>query len=365
MTHDRDPSDWLNEEKQRLSPTLELARLKLRALRHRGLVVVMTLGMAAALTVRTSRKPGSYQATVTFNLSEEHLDVGVAPETKAQLSEYIFGGIFTRPRCLELIKTHGLEPDKVTNDANWAIEAMRDRIDIDVSRNYFLEGSSDTRTARVAITYTDKTPEKAVVVARDLARLVREHETATRYAQATAALERANRRVEDLKRELRAAQDRMIQFRAPNQRTSPSSPVLRNSMEKARRLSEILRGTEAAQVAAALRASLEKQGLAMRFEQVDFEPPATHTSDWRVTAFKGTVLFFMFLPLVGLGVGAADNRVYDLDDVKRLGMEALGHVPPFHGMRVGSLDQRLLETRAGPPGRSVIPATEGPGPHVP
>ena len=39
-------------------------------------------------------------------------------------------------------------------------------------------------------------------------------------------------------------------------------------------------------------------------------------------------------------LGAFDSRVHDTDDVERLGLPVLGHVPGFAGDHVGSLEAR-------------------------
>jgi hypothetical protein len=55
----------------------------------------------------------------------------------------------------------------------------------------------------------------------------------------------------------------------------------------------------------------------------------------------GLVSFFVGLPLVGLGVGAFDRRIYDADDVRRLGMMTIGTVRGFEGDNAGALVARL------------------------
>ncbi len=62
---------------------------------------------------------------------------------------------------------------------------------------------------------------------------------------------------------------------------------------------------------------------------------------------RGFVLI-MVLVVVGLGsllgsallFGAFDSRLHDLDDLTRLGIPVLGHVPGFPGDHVGSLETR-------------------------
>ena len=60
------------------------------------------------------------------------------------------------------------------------------------------------------------------------------------------------------------------------------------------------------------------------------------------------MVLVMILLVVGTGalvgsalfLGAFDSRVHDTDDVARLGLPVLGHVPGFPGDQVGSLRSR-------------------------
>lgn len=62
-------------------------------------------------------------------------------------------------------------------------------------------------------------------------------------------------------------------------------------------------------------------------------------------ALVGAVAFVLALPLCGLGVGAFDRRIYELDDVRRLGMPTLGAVRSFDGDNTGALVSRLARDR--------------------
>ena len=59
----------------------------------------------------------------------------------------------------------------------------------------------------------------------------------------------------------------------------------------------------------------------------------------------GALAFLVALPLCAAGVGAFDPRVYDLDDVQRLGVSTLGAVRRFDGDNAGALAVRLSRGR--------------------
>ncbi|MBW2536689.1 MAG: hypothetical protein JRI55_34710 [Deltaproteobacteria bacterium] len=52
-------------------------------------------------------------------------------------------------------------------------------------------------------------------------------------------------------------------------------------------------------------------------------------------------MFFALWPIMGVGVGAFDSRIHDLDDVRHLRLKPLGHVPPFAGDDFGSVEERV------------------------
>jgi hypothetical protein len=56
----------------------------------------------------------------------------------------------------------------------------------------------------------------------------------------------------------------------------------------------------------------------------------------------------IFLPLAGIVIGAFDARVHDLDDVGRLDLTVLGHIPEFPGDSVGALRDRGVRLRRVP-----------------
>ncbi len=97
-----------------------------------------------------------------------------------------------------------------------------------------------------------------------------------------------------------------------------------------------------------LRVSMEQHQLGTRFEVIESPTPArVKTNRPQRLAVYGVVLFILLLPLVAMGVGAYDSRVYDSADLRRLGVEPLGHVPAFPGDEVGSLDARLRRAPKG------------------
>ncbi|HEY2744666.1 MAG TPA: hypothetical protein VGL86_08585 [Polyangia bacterium] len=67
-----------------------------------------------------------------------------------------------------------------------------------------------------------------------------------------------------------------------------------------------------------------------------------------VAVLAGVFGFLLALPLCAVAVGAFDPRVYDLDDVSRLGMATVGAIRRFEGDNAGALVARLGHARISP-----------------
>jgi hypothetical protein len=91
-----------------------------------------------------------------------------------------------------------------------------------------------------------------------------------------------------------------------------------------------------------LRNQVEGRELGLRFEIIDpGRVPKVVIADSTRLALLGCIAFLFLLPVAGTGIAAYDLRIYDADDLKRLGLRPFGHVPPFRGYRQGTLCDRL------------------------
>jgi len=85
---------------------------------------------------------------------------------------------------------------------------------------------------------------------------------------------------------------------------------------------------------------LTAAGLGMRIDLVEERRPDRPEHSWLALALTLLVIGTGALAGSALFLGAFDSRVHDTDDVARLGLPVLGHVPGFPGDRVGSLRSR-------------------------
>jgi capsular polysaccharide biosynthesis protein len=95
-----------------------------------------------------------------------------------------------------------------------------------------------------------------------------------------------------------------------------------------------------------LRLAMESSHINLVYQIVDERPPPPpeQGKEFRL-AMVGLACFLIFLPLCAVAVGAFDSRIHDPEDVQRLGLEVVGHVPRFPGFGVGSLRGRRAAER--------------------
>jgi hypothetical protein len=345
--------EWMREEPSWARARQELGRLKRRALARPLLVLFLGALLASAAGVRTWRKKPKFDASVTFLLKERRGTDGrmAPPPPKAQLRQYVFDGIFTRRNSLRLIKKFKLFPSKMALDQNWAIEEMRDHVDVSVYQNQFLipDNEMQERTARIRITYTAPSARLALNVVRELGKMLRGHEEKVRKAAAAAAVKLVRhsitltaRKIDDLASARTAAE----LIAGSKTATAGQKAVAQQKVRQLRAIIDRLRDRLASENTRLARtrviASREKKSMGIRFELVDWgrmAPPRLKRG------FKGAIVaaivFIFGVPIVGLLIGTLDRRIYRDEDVERLGIVSLGLVPRYPGHQIGSFDQRI------------------------
>ena len=276
-----------------------------------------------------------------------------APVTVEQLRDYVASVLLPDDKLLALIKKRDLYKIRATMGDEFAITELREQIEIQVWKNSFVYYDEDLanpeHSARIGITVADTDPDRAVQIARALAAIVLE--TSTEHQRAvTSALAKdvkalrdgLARRLDELARrarvqrvtELVAAQRARRHLGAQPRITVAIGEIEHQQTKLELEQDNVLesRDSVADKIAAA--------GLDMTVAIVEEHRPERNEH-------RGFVLA-MVLVVVGLGsllgsaliFGAFDSRLHDLDDLTRLGIPVLGHVPGFPGDHVGSLETR-------------------------
>ncbi|HUH05903.1 MAG TPA: hypothetical protein VML75_28130 [Kofleriaceae bacterium] len=346
-------TDWIEAERSSHSFVRELQRLKRRAkARPIGFVLLAAL-LASAVVYKRSRRPETYKARVVMVVTEGELSTDRTPLPRKELRDYVTALSFTRARLLSVVEEHDLYPARAVRGDDYAAAAMRSNLKVEVYRNYFANDrgfETARRSARIGIIFRDSNPERATRVARRVAELIAETESRRREQSSSDAVDqsraissRARTAMEERRTQLTEALLARDRARTANERLREAElsleiERLEQQLEADRTL---VRLTEADVRDIELRAALDTSRLGLSFEVADeHAPEARDPNAWLVLAALGVVSFVFLLPLCAIGVGAFDSRVHDLEDVERLGLDVVGHVPGFRGDRVGSLDRR-------------------------
>jgi len=348
--------DWVDDEPGWAEARRQLASIY-RRVRARWLRTVIFAVLATALAFAyQARKQPLFPASVVIRVVEANFDPNTAPPTSYQLTEYFSQVALSRQVLRSLIDEYDLYPEEQGIDPNLALEVMREDIELYVIRNYFAQqrySEDPPRTARVVITYTGRDPDKALAVARHMGRVVAEDQTQSRRTAARAAADSMAATVAELRGRLERAraEEAELQLRvaeAPPGHASSELVRLRSVMHSIAQLRRELDQAESRRTGYELREQLEDSEMGLRFELVDPGRPAeVLLSRGQELTLTGLLAFLFLLPMVVVAVGSFDGRIYDADNLRRLGLEPFGHIPSFPGHRVGSLDSRrkALDTR--------------------
>lgn len=358
-----EPDDWVADE-PRVSQVLvaELQRFKNRMKVHPIPVLLLALLMSAGAVFMFARKPGMYTARVILRISEGGLSEyrgSVLP--RSELKDYIYGfALSDKTLREEIIDKHKLfQREMKLFGADGAIGELRDGLSIDVFHNFFhynKNHESTPRSMRLAIVYMHEDADFAYKLAVLLADLVVKVESGkrlqeVRFAAANAkevlaAVEQAQaerrQQIAALMTKIGDAELAGDGVAAAMARVEIAS-LAQAERREAQNLENMQREVE--QIENSRR--LEESNMGMVFElagrvrPVNRPPPGPF-----VLGLVGLVCFFIFVPVCAIGLGTLDSRIHELEDVRRLSMPALGHIPPFEGDRTSSLRKRgALEPR--------------------
>lgn len=352
MKHD---DGWYeSEQPTRIGIVEELRRIALR-FRVRPLPVLLLAGLVTAgITYRFVHKPKIYEADVTLALTEGSEFSGKNAIPFDQLREYVTSVLMPDAKLAKLIEERNLHRLRNRLGMQWAVGELRDQIEVAIWKNSFVyyaeEDAQARKSARIGLTVLDGNPELALMIARDLAAIVvQTHEEQRRIVSAALAdqvwrlRESTNEKLRQLATEISVTQTALVTATRDGNTGlagilySEVAALAREEHDARDQLNLIARSPEAAadRITAA--------GLGTRIELVEERRPDR-------TEQAGLVLA-MIIIVVGTGslvgsalfLGAFDARIHDTDDVARLGLPVLGHVPGFPGDRVGSLSTRSVQ----------------------
>ena len=340
-----------SEEPTRTGMVTELQRIKRRTAVHPIPVILVAAVITAGITYKIATKPRIYEADVVLALDEGQLATDKRSIPFGELKGYVESVLMPDAKLMKLIEKRNLHRLRKKFGDQYALTELRDQIEIEIWKNSFTyfseEDANAQKSARIGLTVLEGDPDLAFDIAHDLASIVIETHEEQRQKIADA-----------LAREVKMMRETMLV-----------------------RLQGIENAISIKQTAAALARQSGKQGLVSAL-QVDLTALAAERKhvqtqlsaiaaspeliadrttraglDTKLSVVEErrperqeqrTFLLIMVAVVVGVGaligsavfIGAFDSRVHDTDDVSRLGLPVLGHVPGFPGDHVGSLGAR-------------------------
>ena len=343
-------ADWCDdEEPTRIGLIAELQRIRRRTIARPLPVIAMALLVTGLLVYRLTTHKAAQEAKVVLVLTQGSFSGKTTSGLPVEeLKEYVTTVLMPNKKLAELIERRDLYKLRKKLGMEFAIEELRGETEVEVWKNTFVSDyESDVHSARIGITVADTDPDKAYNLAHDLAAIVIETSAEQRVDQtkklaANVASFKAQleKRLADIETTMSADQREVEQARALGHEERAETldlaiAQLRNEQQLASHNLELVaqsREGNADQIAAA--------GLDVTIEIVDEIKP--RESDHRSFVLAMVIVVIAFGAALGsaLIVGAFDARVHDTDDVERLGLTVLGHLPRFPGDDVGSLRAR-------------------------
>jgi hypothetical protein len=292
-----------------------------------------------------------FEAEVVLMLAEGSLAGSRTGIPVDELRAYVMGVLLPDKKLLELIEKYDLTPLRHKAGPEFALDRLRGQFSVDIWKNSFVnydeEDANARRSARIGITITDTDPDRAIDLAHDLAATVIEtagnvRQTAADQVSEQIAMMRnaTQEEVDKIEAKIEAKAAEIDQARQRGQTELAGilgidlAALQAEQRSNQARLSRIVASPEAlaSQIAAA--------GLDLSLSVVDENRPERPTHAGMVLVMIAAVIGTGSLIGAAMVLGAFDSRVHEADDVTRLGLPVLGHVPGFTGDNVGSMQTR-------------------------
>ena len=340
--------EWYeSEESTRRGMVTELQRIKRRTVVRPVPVLLLAAVLTTAITYKFATKKRMVEAEIVLALAEgtmasDQRDLGIPVD---HLKDYVGTDLMPRTKLEGIIERRDLFRLRKKLGMDFAVDELRSNMEISVWHNSFLwDDEHGTRSARIGIAYSDTDPDLALELARDLATTVVETAGEKRQEQAAGMARQLESMHEDLVRQLADLRRQQAQKTVDRDRALAKG---HKGIAEAINLENAALEREAKtlddQIDAIVKsadAGITANGLDVSLSIVEEHRPERPESNAFVMILIAVVIGICSLIASALIIGAFDSRVHDTDDVARLGLPILGHVPGFPGDRVGSLAAR-------------------------
>lgn len=342
-----DDSWYESEESTRLGMILEVQRIRRRMRSRPGPVFILAFLGAVLITWKIATRPTLVESEVVLALSQGELSEHDTALPVDELRQYVLNVLLPDNKLSALIEKKNLSPSRHLTGMQFAIDSLREQFEIDIWKNTFEMGNEGDRSARIGITVVDTDPDRGYELARDLAGVVissaqdqRLQMTRILASRVTEMRDSAASRLEELTRESTEKELAVDQARRDGKLALAQAYNLELAQLFHEQQSAIKTIKDVATSKDSLAERITEAGLDLSVTVVDERRGQLPQHREFIFAMIAVVVALAVLMGTALIMGAFDSRVHDADDVARLGLTVLGHVPGFAGDEVGSLEAR-------------------------
>jgi hypothetical protein len=354
--------EWFESEPRTRDGLIQEVQRIRRRTRVRPIpVIVLGLLITAGITVKFATRTQIFYSEVVLAIREGSLlnDDKATGLPLGELRELVMSVLLPDSRLGELIERRDLNRLRAKLGIQYAINELRENVEVEIWRNSFVyydpESPNREASARIGLTVGDEDPDRAHLIARDLAGIIIDEVRAHRLdltkqvtTEVIAFRDALSARVDALEQE---RSQRLVQYaKAKAADPGPFVQVINLRLieldEEQTHLEQSLREINTSQDVIADR--IAEAGLDLVVEIVSEKRPLRPESKGLLIAMFAVVVGVASLLGAALVLGAFDARVHDVEDVARLGLPVLGHVPGFPGDSLGSLEARGVQRRRTP-----------------
>lgn len=354
---DDDDAWYEDEEPWGRALVVELRRLQRRAAARPVITLLVAIAMTGLIVMKVAKKPPVNIAHVVIAVSEGNLASGRDPIPVSQMQEYVNSALLPDDKLAKLIEEKDLFPLRKKLGMPFALDELRDMMDVTVYRNYFVSETYDIavrRTARIEIAVAHADAHVAFDVARRVAQIivsssdeVQDNAARVLHRSASLIIQRAQDESRQLDHDI-SAKELALRDAERLGRTGVAAGLrtqLAGLDVRRRDADRNLQILQAGVLMDRAEADAMAAGLDLRLEIVSERQPLPDSEREARLGIVAIIVFVIMMPVAMVGIGAFDPRIHDTGDVTRLGFTSLGHVPGFPGDGIGSLRARGIRRR--------------------
>jgi uncharacterized protein involved in exopolysaccharide biosynthesis len=322
---------WIDSEPGYFALRHELGRLVHRARRRRNKVLLASAAITALAVIFTLRLPRKYDAQITVRVTEIvdfHLPRSVW--TDRELRSFVTQVAFTNQVLGEMYEKH-LADIAPAPTVIRGIERLREDIEVYAARNRVaveLEGTTGPRSAHVILRYSANREDRALAVLKGLVAPIIESSAKRRRLEAEQEASRVALSLENAQALLEQTRKQAIERAGRLMAGAGSlSPVALMELDSALKSAHLRVARYQQEMDDALRrkqAEKRKSGLDFDVIEESVKRPLPLAPLVLVVAILS---FLLALPIAAIVTGAASSTIDSLEDVRKLGIPALGQLP--------------------------------------